>query len=131
MPDEPQVADAEWQVMEVVWSKSPIEAIEVAEVLFDRTGWRPTTVKTLLHRLVKKGFLAFEQVGNRYRYRPLVSRDESLRQASESFVERFFGGEPLPMMMHFVKNAKLRPKDFEQLRRLLDEAEAGDARRRR
>src|SRR5258708_3533034 len=103
MADEPQISEAEWQVMDVIWRKAPITALEVVESLAE-TGWRPTTIKTLLHRLVRKQFLAFDAIGNKYRYTPCVEREACLRKASHSFVARFFGGDALPMVLHLVQS---------------------------
>ena len=124
MAEDAQISEAEWQVMDVVWKKAPIGAAEVIAELEAATGWRPTTVKTLLARLVKKKFLNYKKDGNRFLYRPKTKREDCLRQASTTFVERFFGGEPLPMVLHFVEQGKLAKSDIQELRRMLDEAEA-------
>ena len=83
--------------------------------------WNPRTVKTLLGRLVKKGALKFESQGKSYLYRPGVAMDKCVRVESESFVDRVFGGATAPMLVHFVKNAKLSPEDIRELRRILEE----------
>jgi len=55
MPRLPRISDAEWLVMEVVWSSAPVTANEIVDALGDRSGWNPRTIKTMLNRLVKKG----------------------------------------------------------------------------
>ncbi len=47
---------------------------EVIETLSADHDWAPATIKTMLHRLVKKGVLAYEQNGNRYLYRACAKR---------------------------------------------------------
>jgi len=74
----------------------------------------------MLHRLVRKGALATEQNGKKYVYTPAVHRDACVRQASRSFLERVFGGDPTPALIHFVKTAKLTDKDVEEIRAMLD-----------
>ena len=63
------ISDAEWQVMNVIWDHRPLTAQEVIAQLADQASWAPPTVKTMLHRLVKKQVLTYEQQGNRYVYR--------------------------------------------------------------
>ncbi len=116
-----QISDAEWIVMNVIWSSSPIEAAEVIDQVAADNDWSAATVKTMLHRLVRKGALATEQIGKKYLYTPAVRRDACVRQASRSFLERVFGGDATPALIHFVKTAKLTTKDVEEIRALLEQ----------
>lgn len=117
----PPISDAEWEVMNVLWEQSPRSATEVAEELNPRMSWSANTVKTLLGRLVKKGVLRFRPEGNRYLYAPVIAREKYVKTESASFVERVFAGEAAPMLLQFVRSARLSKKDIEELRRILDE----------
>ena len=123
METPPRISEAEWDVMRVVWERHPITAQEVARALDPHRDWSARTVKTLLARLVKKGALGFESEGQRYRYHPLVSRGECVRVESESFLQRVFGGAASPLLAHFVREGRLSPEEFAELRRLLEEEE--------
>ena len=115
-----QISDAEWIVMNLIWGSSPIEAAEVIDKIAADNGWSAATVKTMLHRLVRKGALATEQNGKKYLYTPAVRRDACVRQASRSFLDRVFGGDATPALIHFVKTAQLTVKDAEEIRALLE-----------
>jgi len=115
-----QISDAEWIVMNLIWSSSPIEAADIIDRIAADNDWSPATVKTMLHRLVRKGALATEQNGKKYVYTPAVRRDACVRQASRSFLERVFGGDATPALIHFVKTSKLTEKDVEEIRALFD-----------
>jgi BlaI family transcriptional regulator, penicillinase repressor len=115
-----QISDAEWIVMNLIWSSSPIEAGEVIEQIAADNGWSAATVKTMLHRLARKGALATEQNGKKYLYTPAIRRDACVRQASRSFLDRVFGGDAAPALIHFVKTAKLTDKDVAEIRAMLD-----------
>lgn len=116
-----QISDAEWVVMNLIWSSSPIEAAEVIDQIAADNGWSAATVKTMLHRLVRKGALATEQNGKKYVYTPAVRRDACVRQASRSFLARVFDGDATPALIHFVKMAKLTEKDIKEIRTILDQ----------
>ena len=116
-----QISDAEWIVMNLIWASSPIEAAEVIERLAVDNGWSAATVKTMLHRLVRKGALAAEQAGKKYLYKPAVRRDVCVRQASRSFLERVFGGEATPALIHLVNTTKISPQDAAEIRAMLDQ----------
>lgn len=117
------ISDAEWQVMNVVWRDQPVEAQQVIDLVASSNDWSAATVKTMLHRLVKKGVLAFDRDGKRYRYRALLRRGDCVRRESRSFLERVFGGDAAPALMHLVKTSKLSDDERNELRRLLDSKE--------
>ncbi len=119
----PQISDAEWEVMKVLWDSSPLTGSEVADALCDRMRWHPKTVKTLLGRLVKKGALRYREEGNRYLYRPAFARELLVAEESKSFVERVFGGEATPAVVHFVESMELTDEDIRELRAILDRKE--------
>jgi BlaI family penicillinase repressor len=123
MADAMTISEAEWQVMNVVWSDQPIEAQQVIEQLAEANGWSNATIKTMLHRLVKKKVLAFDVDGKRYLYRACLRRSDCVRQASRSFLDRVFGGSAAPALMHFVKTSKLSVEEVAELRGLLDQKE--------
>jgi BlaI family transcriptional regulator, penicillinase repressor len=129
MPNPPAISDAEWEVMNVLWTASPVTANEVATQLAGRRDWSERTVKTLLNRLVKKRALAFEAQGKRYLYRPAVKRDQCIRAESRSFASRVFGGAVGPMLVQFVHEADLTPQEIEELQRILTDKGAARPRK--
>lgn len=128
MPKPPQISDAEWEVMQVLWESSPRTAAEVAEEVAERMAWHPKTVKTLLGRLVKKGALKYREEGNRYLYRPVFPREKYIAEESRTFLDRVFGGDAAPMLVHFVEHAELSEDDIAELRALLDRRTKDDRR---
>ena len=120
MPDF-RISDAEWEVMQVVWSLRTATAADVIERLTPQTGWSHRTVRTLLSRLVQKGVLAAEDDGHRHRYRALASRKRCVREAGQTFLEKIFEGDPAELLVHFVQTSKISPEQIAELKRLLDE----------
>lgn len=118
MKSTPRISDTEWEIMRVVWLKHPLTANEILSRL---SGWHPKTARTLLARLVQKGALDYEARGRTYVYSPLVSETDCVATASESFLDRVFGGSLKPMLAHFVERQKLTRKDLQELDKLLDE----------
>ena len=116
----PKISEAEWEIMKVLWAKSPLAADAIIVKLSARDDWHPKTAKTLLNRLVKKKALGFEKEGRAYRYHPLVREVECVRAVSASFLDRVFGGSLTPMLAHFVAHQKMSAKEIQDLKRLLD-----------
>jgi BlaI family transcriptional regulator, penicillinase repressor len=119
MPHAPNISDAEWEVMRVIWANSPLTANQVVERLAGRRAWSPRTIKTMLNRLVKKGALAFDTQGNRYLYRPRVSQEQCVRAESRSFLDRVFDGAAAPMLSYFVEQVHLSKEEIAELKRIL------------
>ena len=120
MPKLPQISDAEWDVIKVLWDRGQASAQDVTEALALGRNWRPQTVKTLLNRLVKKGAVAYAEEGRRFIYRPKVSRDAVALAESRSFLSRVFDGAVTPALVHFRKLGNLSSADIDQLKRTLD-----------
>jgi BlaI family penicillinase repressor len=109
--------------MRVVWTRGAATAKDVVGELAGR-DWSAATVKTLLNRLLTKGALTHEARGKAYLYRPAVRMQDCVRQESQSFLDRVFGGATAPMLVHFVKRARLRPEEIEELKRILEDKKA-------
>lgn len=122
MKDISRISEAEWEVMKVLWAKSPMTAGEVIEVLADITDWSPKTIRTLLTRLVQKEVISYDSNSKPYVYSPLVTEEETTRAETRSFLKRLYGGVALkPMLVNFLKHEKLSNEDIEELKSLLDE----------
>lgn len=120
MSKAPKISETEWEIMKVIWSQAPCSAGQIIAILQQAdASWHPRTAKAFLNRLVKKKVLGFRKEGRAYVYRPLVQREESVDAASESFLERVFGGSLKPMLAHFVQRDRLSAEEIRELRRLL------------
>ena len=118
----PRISETEWEIMKVLWAKSPCSASQIIETLTSTDPtWHPRTVKTFLTRLVGKKALGFRKEGRAYLYRPLVKETECVAAASDSFLDRVFGGSLKPMLAHFVEQKRLSPEEIRELKNLLDE----------
>lgn len=48
----PQISEAEYEVMRIVWQHAPVSTNEIVEKLETTTSWNPKTIQTLIKRLV-------------------------------------------------------------------------------
>lgn len=120
------VSRAELKVMKVVWELRQAAARDVIEAAAEH-GWRPSTVKTLLRRLVAKGHLRAERVGNSFLYEPVEAAVPSLQRALDHLFENVHEAVTAPLLMHLVKKSRLTSEELAELRTLLDR-KAGRAR---
>lgn len=119
MKAQPQISEAEFEVMKIVWKHAPISTNEITDRLLQTTSWSPKTIQTLIKRLVNKGILAYEKQGRVFVYTPLVGRDEYIGQESRSFLNRFYDGDLSAMVSAYMDQDKLSEEDIHTLRSLL------------
>ena len=56
----PQISEAEYEVMKVIWKYAPINTNEITDKLLHCTDWSPKTIHTLIKRLAGKGAITYE-----------------------------------------------------------------------
>ncbi len=116
----PRISEAEWQVMKVLWRKSPLTANNIVKILSEETQWKRETIRTLINRLVRKKALDFKKQSRQYLYFPLVNESECVREETKSFLDRVHGGSIEPMLAAFVESEKLSPEKIARLKQILD-----------
>ena len=115
----PQISEAEYEVMKVVWKESPVNTNVVTEILTKTTKWSPKTIQTLLKRLVNKGALTYEKQGRVFVYMPLIQESAYVRQKSRSFLKRYFDGDMSRMLSACLDEETLTKNEIDTLREIL------------
>jgi len=117
----PQISEAEYEVMRIVWQHAPVSTNEIVEKLETTTSWNPKTIQTLIKRLVTKHALTYEKRGRVFVYTPLVGENEYVSQESNSFLKKYYNGNIPAMLSAYLDNDELSEADIRDLRRLLDQ----------
>jgi BlaI family penicillinase repressor len=116
----PQISEAEYQVMEIIWKYAPINTNEVTDKLMQSTDWSAKTIQTMLKRLVQKGALTYEKDSRVFVYTPLVQKEEYLDRENNHFLKRFYEGNFASMLTNYLENDNLSEQEIEDLRNLLN-----------
>jgi BlaI family transcriptional regulator, penicillinase repressor len=116
-----RISSAESQVMEALWRRSPLSTEEITTEVGPANGWALGTVRTLLHRLLKKQAIEGQRKGARYEYRPLVQRQQYVLTESQGLLDRLFEGKVTPLVAYFAEHQKLSDEDLKKLNDLLGE----------
>lgn len=115
----PQISEAEYEVMKVLWKYAPISTNEVTEKLSRTSDWSPKTVHTPLKRLVLKEAITYRKESRVFVYTPLVKEQEYLKNANDHFLNRFYNGKISSMVTNYINSEHMTSEDLEELRRLL------------
>ncbi len=111
-----RISDSELEVMRLLWEAGrPLPISDIRIALHQRKGWEPTTVKTLVNRLLSKGVLSQEKQKVFY-YRPLVSQDEYKRWATNRLIDKLYRGSARNLVAALVDSASLSQGDIQELR---------------
>lgn len=117
----PQISEAEFEVMKIVWKYAPISTNEITEKLLQTTSWSPKTIQTLIKRLVTKGVLTYEKQSHVFVYTPTVKENEYINQESNSFLNRYYDGDITAMVSSYMENDRLSEAELDTLRALLSQ----------
>lgn len=106
--------------MALLW-QGPARSRQICETCAGKFGWSPSTVKTYLSRLVKKGFAEAEKKRGGFEYRAKKSQGECLQERTEKLAEETCLCDQKAMLLDLIKSCPLSPKDAEEIKKALDE----------
>ena len=117
------ISDSEWLVLRCLWKKSPLHLREITDMLREETGWSGNMVRALVVRLLDKGAIRAETGTRYYRYYPVASEEECVRQETESFIDRVFEGIAVKLFAAFAGSGRLSQKDWLEIKAMIRERE--------
>ncbi|MHC4646849.1 MAG: BlaI/MecI/CopY family transcriptional regulator [Planctomycetota bacterium] len=118
----PELTEAEWTIMKVVWENEPCAAGTVQEALAKTKDWAYSTVKGTMDRMAEKGFLEIERIRNLQLFTSSISQTEAKKAEFRKMLKRAFDGALTPMMQFLIENENFSPAELRELRKLADKA---------
>jgi len=116
------VSPAESEVLQLVWRLGSATVQDVCDALPKKRSVTYATVQTLLRRLEKKGYIKHHVKGKAHLFCPAVKREDVIKRTVGDFVDRLFGGDPVPLLMHLADHSKMKDDDIKRLNRLIEES---------
>ena len=116
----PALSPSETEILRLVWQLDKATVQEVCEKLPAKRKITYATVQTLLRRLEKKGYLRHSNSGKAHVFSAAVKREHVVKRSVGDFLDRLFGGDPIPLMQHLAEHGKLDANDIEKLKQLVD-----------
>lgn len=117
------LTEAEWNVMECIWRKSPISGREIIDELKVKMGWNRSTTLTLLRRLESKEAVKSDGESGIKLYSPLVKRDDAALRETNNLLEKAYKGSLSMLVSAFTKKQSLSREEIDELYAILQEAE--------
>lgn len=88
-----KLTDTEWEIMMLLWKKSPLTCRQIEDALKEETGWSRHSIISFLKRMMKKNYVCMEEAKPARLYYPLLNKNETVLQETRSFVEKVFNGK--------------------------------------
>ncbi len=107
--------------MEALWTREHSTATELQHDLEEAHHWAYSTVKTMLDRLVAKGYVKARRIGNVYEYTPKVRRGSVVARAVDDLFDRVLVGSLAPMLDRLIESRRLSSGEIDELRDMLDQ----------
>ena len=118
------LTDAEWTLMEQLWSFPGATGRALTEALRETTGWSRSTTLTLLRRLVEKGAVRTEEPNGMNLYYPTLTREDAAVSQTRDFLGRVYHGSLSLLISAMTREEGLSQTEIDELHTILDEMEA-------
>jgi predicted transcriptional regulator len=118
------LSGAETEILRLVWQSGSATVQKVCDSLPSARKIAYATVQTLLRRLEKKGYVKHKTVGKAHVFSPAVKQDDVISSAVGSFLDRLFGGDPIPLINYLARHGKISDSDIDRLKKTIVEDES-------
>lgn len=117
-----KLSEAEWSVMEVLWSGDSFALKNIASTLKELNGWSKNTAFTYLNRMEAKGLVNIDRT-SRTPYSAAVSREECAKNERNELLSKVYSGATSDLIAAFLKESPISKPEIERLKKMLDEME--------
>ena len=126
------ITDAELDVLQLLWKNGPLTIRRLTELLYgDKKTSQYATVQKLLERLETKGCVERDRSANVHVFTAAIERDELVGRRLQAVAEDLCDGSWTPLLTNLVQMKKLTDEERQMLRQLIDEHDAGKAKKDR
>jgi BlaI family penicillinase repressor len=109
------LTNAEEQIMKLLWK---LEKAFIRDLLneFPDPKPAPTTIITLLKRMIDKGFVSYRQYGNSREYYPLIKKADYFSDHFNGLIRDFFNNSPVQFASFFANETNMTKEQLQELR---------------
>jgi BlaI family penicillinase repressor len=126
------ITDAELDVLQLLWKHGPLPIRRLTDLLYgDSKTSQYATVQKLLERLESKECVARNRTANIHVFSASIERDELVGRRLRAVAEDLCDGSWTPLLTNLVQTKKLSEQDRRMLRQLIDDHDAGPAKKNR
>ena len=110
---------AEAEILKLVWELKEATVQQIWEKLPPERDIASATVQTMLRRLRDKGYLKSRVQGKAHVFSPAIKPERVISKSIGDLVDRYFGGNAVPLVMHLARNQGIDAAELKRLQELL------------
>ncbi|MCP3914733.1 MAG: BlaI/MecI/CopY family transcriptional regulator [bacterium] len=118
-----QLGELQLAIMRVLWDSGGATVQLVHETLAPDRRPTASTIGTMLQKMERKGVVQHRRDGRRYVYRASVEETDVRATMVGDLTRRLFGGDPLALLGHLVREDEIGGSDLDGLRALIEQRE--------
>jgi len=113
------LTNAEEQIMKLLWK---LEKAFMRDLLNEVPDPKPapTTVVTLLKRMIDKGFVSYRLYGNSREYYPLIRKADYFSDHVNGLIKDFFNNSPVQFASFFANETDLTKEQLQEMRDIVN-----------
>lgn len=115
-----KLTTAEEQLMQYVWQHKKVLLKELIES-YENPKPAKTTVATTVKKLIDKGFVGYDEIGNTRVYYAIVQKENYFSKQMKNMIKQFFDNSTSQFASFFAKDATLTKEELQKLRDLIDD----------
>jgi len=108
--------------MKLVWQLEDSTVRDIYEALLKRRKIAYTTVMTTMNTLETKGYLRKRKHERAFIYRSTRPKNQVIGGMIREFIDRVFNGSAEPLLVHLVKDRRIREQDLQKIARMIEES---------
>jgi BlaI family transcriptional regulator, penicillinase repressor len=116
----PALSPAETEILRLIWQLDKATVQQVCDKLPGKRKITYATVQTMLRRLEKKGYISHHIQGKAHVFFAAVKSEEVIKRSVGDFLDRLFGGDPVPLMQYLAEHGKIDATDIARLKKLIN-----------
>jgi CopY/TcrY family copper transport repressor len=113
------ITPSEWELMRIVWTSGEIPTRDIIALAQKKRNWSESTIKTLLTRLTKKGFLTATARSRKLFYTAAVREASAMDDAANELFDHLCSMKKGSAIINLVENQTLKKSDIYVLQELL------------
>lgn len=117
------ISDSEWEVMRIVWTLGETNTKQILNELQAKKDWTDSTIKTLIRRLVQKGWLNTKQDGRRYIYTATVNQTEMIYNEAKTLLNRMCDMHKGEVILKLLEDFPVSKGDLMKMKKEISQKE--------
>lgn len=113
---ESTISDSEWEVMRIIWTLEPVSSTQIIQELQAKKDWSESTIKTLIHRLVKKNLLNTKKEGRHFVYSAKINQTQVMAEAAQELLDRMCYMHKGEVLLQLLTNSPISKSDLEKIK---------------